>query len=201
MGPAVTAELERPGFYPAGGGLFRVEIKPAPRLLPLDLMERAPVRAIRVRVIVANLPPSTAQREINVVRRALSLAPDAAAVEEIRGAPGPGNAVLIEIAMEHHTEVFTGFGAPGVRAEAVAHYTAKQARAYLATGAPVGRYLADQLLLPLALAGGGRFRTGPLSRHTTTNLEVIRDFLKVNISVVEASDRTCTIIVGRQIGG
>jgi len=196
MGPAVTAELERPGFYPAGGGRFRVEIKPAPRLLPFELMKSAPVRAIRVRAIVANLPRSIAQREINVVRRALSLGPDNAAAEEIRGAPGPGNAVLIEIEMEHHTEVFTGFGAPGVRAEAVADDAAKQARDYIASGAPVGRYLADQLLVPFALAGGGRFRTGPPSRHTATNIEVIRDFLKVNIGAVEEPGGTWTITVG-----
>jgi RNA 3'-terminal phosphate cyclase (ATP) len=196
MGPAITAELERPGFYPAGGGLFRVEIKPAPRLLPFELMERTPVRVIRVRAIVANLPRSIAQREINVVRRALSLGPDNAAVEEIRGAPGPGNAIMIEIEMEHHTEVFTGFGAPGVRAEAVADDAAKAARAYIASGAPVGHYLADQLLVPFALAGGGRFRTGPLSRHAATNIEVIRDFLKVNIGAMEEPGGTWTITVG-----
>lgn len=196
MGPAVTAELERPGFYPAGGGLFRVEIKPAPRLQPFELMERTPVRAIRVRAIVANLPRSIAQREINVVRRALSLGPDNAAVEEIRGAPGPGNAIMIEIEMEHHTEVFTGFGAPSVRAEAVADDAAKAARAYIASGAPVGHYLADQLLVPFALAGGGRFRTGPLSRHTATNIEVIRDFLKVSIGAKEEPGGTWTITVG-----
>ena len=196
MGPAVSAELERPGFYPAGGGLFRVEIKPAPRLLPFELMERTPVRAIRVRAIVANLPRSIAQREINVVRRGLSLVADDAEVQEIRGAPGPGNAVLIEIEMEHHTEVFTGFGALGIRAEAVADDAVKQARTYIASGAPVSRYLADQLLVPLALAGTGRFRTGPLSRHTTTNIEVIRDFLNVNIGVEEEPGQTWTIIVG-----
>src|SRR5271155_4425134 len=104
MGPAVTAELERPGFYPAGGGMFRVAINPAPRLAPVELMERASPRAVRVRAIVANLPRSIAQREIKVVQRALSVAPDATAIEEIRGASGPGNAVVIEIEMEHHTE-------------------------------------------------------------------------------------------------
>jgi RNA 3'-terminal phosphate cyclase (ATP) len=32
MGPTITATLERPGFYPAGGGKFMVTIKPARRL-------------------------------------------------------------------------------------------------------------------------------------------------------------------------
>ena len=32
MGPRVTAELERPGFYPAGGGEMRLTIEPCARL-------------------------------------------------------------------------------------------------------------------------------------------------------------------------
>ena len=41
----------------------------------------------------------------------------------------------------------------------------------------MGAYTADQLLVPMALAGGGSFLTGPLSLHTTTNIEVMRRFL------------------------
>jgi RNA 3'-terminal phosphate cyclase (ATP) len=60
---------------------------------------------------------------------------------------------------------------------------------------PVGRNLAEQLLIPMALAGAGRFRTGPLSRHTTTNLEVIRQFLDLAIDLVEEPKRVWTIAV------
>lgn len=196
MGPEVTAQLERPGFFPAGGGRFRVAIKPAARLLPLDLVEPTAVRAIRVRAIVANLPRSIAQREINVVRQAFSLPAEDTEIQEIQGAPGPGNAVMVEVEMAHHTEVFTGFGARGLRAEKVAQDAANQARAYLASGVPVSHHLADQMLVPLALAGSGRFRTGPPSLHTTTNIEVIREFLKLDISAVEEPDRVWTITVG-----
>ncbi len=59
---------------------------------------------------------------------------------------------MIEIASEHVTEVFTGFGELGVRAEAVARSAVDEARAYLAANVPVGQHLADQLLVPLALS-------------------------------------------------
>jgi RNA 3'-terminal phosphate cyclase (ATP) len=199
MGPAVKAELQRPGFYPAGGGRFTVEIIPATtRLLPLELKQRGAIRGIRARAIVANLPRSIAEREMYLVRRLLSLLSEDAVVEEIRGGPGPGNAVMIEIETEHHMEVFTGFGELGVRAEAVADSAVKQARAYIASGLPVGRYLADQLLAPMSIAGAGRFRTGPLSRHTTTNVEVIRNFLDLNIDLTQEPARTWTITVSRR---
>jgi len=197
IGPTVTAELERPGFYPAGGGRFSVNITPVARLLPLELLERGAIRSIKARAVVANLPRSIAEREVRLAGRLLSLPDDSLIVEEIRGALGPGNAVAIEIETEHHTEVFTGFGEVNLRAEGVATKVAQEARAYIASGVPIGRYLADQLLIPMALAGTGRFRTGPLSRHTTTNLEVIRQFLDVNIDLVEEPKRIWTIVAGR----
>jgi RNA 3'-terminal phosphate cyclase (ATP) len=194
MGPTVTAELERPGFYPAGGGLFSVSIVPAPRLLPLEMLERGAIRSINARAVVANLPRSIAEREVKLIGRLLSLSEGSLTVEGARDAQGPGNAVAVEIETERHTEVFTGFGEMAVRAEAVATKVAQEARAYIASGVPVGRYLADQLLVPIALAGAGRFRTGALSRHTTTNLEVIRAFLDVGIELVEEPKRIWTMV-------
>jgi len=54
---------------------------------------------------------------------------------------------------------------------------------YLASGVPVWRFLADQLLLPLAAGAGGNYLTGPLSLHTRTNIEVIGMFLDVGIEL------------------
>jgi RNA 3'-terminal phosphate cyclase (ATP) len=86
---------------------------------------------------------------------------------------------------EHVTELFTGFGQRGVPAEAVAATAVDEASAYENAGAPVGPHLADQLILPLALAGGGSFVTMPVTLHTTTNIEVVRMFLNVRIVVTE----------------
>jgi RNA 3'-terminal phosphate cyclase (ATP) len=41
----------------------------------------------------------------------------------------------------------------------------------------VDEHLADQLLLPLALAGGGSFATGQVSDHLRSNALVIETFL------------------------
>jgi RNA 3'-terminal phosphate cyclase (ATP) len=46
---------------------------------------------------------------------------------------------------------------------------------------PVGVHLADQLLLPLAVAGAGTFVTMPPSRHTLTNIEVIQRLLPLTV--------------------
>jgi RNA 3'-terminal phosphate cyclase (ATP) len=90
---------------------------------------------------------------------------------------GPGNVATVTLRAAHVTETFTGFGEHGIRAEKVACLLAGEVRKYLHAGVPVGPYLADQLLIPLALAGGGELRTTEPTLHTRTNLEVIERFL------------------------
>ncbi|MEO1535975.1 MAG: RNA 3'-terminal phosphate cyclase, partial [Planctomycetota bacterium] len=93
------------------------------------------------------------------------------------------------------TEVFTGFGQRGTSAETVAKRAASDAMAYLNVGVPVWRHLADQLMLPLALAGGGGFRTGPLTDHATTNANVIESFLGVRVHTSAQEDATTQVRV------
>jgi RNA 3'-terminal phosphate cyclase (ATP) len=198
MGPTVTAELERAGFYPAGGGRFHLSVIPAAHLMPVEMTETS-IRSIRARAIVANLPRTIAERELKLIGRLLSLPADLLIVEQGQNAYGQGNVVIIEVETDHHTEVFTGFGEVRVRAEAVAAKVVEEARAYIDAGAPVSRCLADQLLVPMAIAGAGRFRTGPLSRHTTTNIEVIGKFLDLAIELIEEPERVWTVSIAQQV--
>jgi RNA 3'-terminal phosphate cyclase (ATP) len=82
--------------------------------------------------------------------------------------------------------VFTGFGAKGVSAEAVAERAAEDARVYLAASAPVDEHLADQLLLPMALGSGGLFIARTVTPHLRSNAAVIETFTgsKVTIATV-----------------
>src|SRR6266568_1207968 len=110
LGPQVTATLERPGFYPAGGGKCQITIAPTTRLTRLDLRERGEVRAIHARALVAKLPRSIAERELAVLAQQLAWRGDWLHVETVAHARSPGNVVTLAIACEHITEVFTGFG-------------------------------------------------------------------------------------------
>src|ERR1700730_12478892 len=181
MGPRVKAELERPGFYPAGGGRMNVSIEPSAELNRLGIPARGEVLARRAKAVVANLPISIAERELKLIARKMSWPREWMKAESIERSPGPGNVVTIELECEHVTEVFTGFGERSLRSEAVAEKAVQQARRYIGSEAAAGEYLADQLLVPMAMAGGGSFTTLPLSRHATTNIEVIGKFLDVTI--------------------
>jgi len=175
MGYRVEIGLDRHGFFPAGGGRYTVRIQPAADLRPLELLERGEVRARRGRILQSKLPDRIADRERDMLVLGTGWPADSVAVERVES-PGPGNAVLIEAECEALTEVFSYFGEFGVRAESIADHAVKEYRAWLASGVPVGRRLADQLLLPMALARGGSFRTMPLSSHATTNMDSLRAF-------------------------
>jgi len=195
MGPRCTATLERPGFYPAGGGKIAVAIEPAPAFGALALTERGEIRSRRATAVVALLARNIAERELKAVRDQLGWDPSTCRIESVDGAVGPGNVVSVEVESEHVTELFTGFGERGVSAERVGAGVADEAREYLASEVPVGRHLADQLLLPMALGGGGRFRTLKPSSHTRTHVELLRSFLGTEIQVREVAESAWEIEV------
>lgn len=183
MGPAVSASIERPGFYPKGGGRCTIDIQPTSSLSELRLTERGALQSVHLRAIVANLPRHIAEREIATVRDALSLNVDETRIET-PASLSAGNALLLELHFENVTTVVSSIGKKGVPAEEVALNLVEEAHTYVTADAPVGPYLADQLLLPLALAGG-TIRTTTLTPHTHTNAAVIERVIGDRFSITE----------------
>jgi RNA 3'-terminal phosphate cyclase (ATP) len=194
MGPKVKVALHRYGFYPAGGGRFTVEIAPSPELQPLTLDERGEIVGRRVIAVIANLPYHIARREMDTAGRLLEWEPECLFCEDTKNSVSPGNLVMVEVTSNLLTEIFTAFGSRGVTAEEVARDAAKQARAYLASSAAVDEHLADQLLLPLALAGSGSFTARNLNLHAQTNMDVIRRFLPVRFEIQEGRGFTRVVV-------
>lgn len=184
MGAKVQLQLERHGFYPQGGGILLVSIKPAHHLKPTAILNRGPIKCIQATAIVAGLPRHIGEREITTLAALLNLNPENCRIQELQGC-GVGNVVTANIHCKQITEVFTGFGQRGIRAEKIAQNLAQEVESYLSAEVPVGPYLADQLLLPMALAGGGQFLTLPPTRHTLTNIQVIEAFLPLRFEVSE----------------
>ena len=198
LGPRVGRTLERHGFYPAGGGRVVVRIEPVRQFARWDALDRGEITGRRVRVLIANLPTHIARREVAVMLRDLNWPPESASVEE-PPANGPGNAAMIEIRSEHACELCTNFGETGLAAEAVAGRAVDEARRYLASGVPVGRHLADQLLPLLALGPGGSFRTLALTQHAMTNAGIVKLFTGATIDVtVEGRDVVRVDVKGRE---
>ena len=193
MGAEAAAKLDRRGFHPSGGGRFALTVRPGP-LAPIELTTRGEPGSLTATAIVADLDPDIAARELAALGSRLGWPSSRLKVEEDPAGTGPGNVLIATLVFAQVTEVVTGFGQLGVSAEAVANTTAQAIRRYLKRDVAVGPFLADQLLLPLAMAGGGRFTTLPPSAHALTNRALIERFLPVKIDMGE-TDSVCTVTI------
>jgi RNA 3'-terminal phosphate cyclase (ATP) len=194
MGASVEIEVPRSGFYPAGGGMVVASIAPCAALQPIDLLSRGKRVDGYAESIVAGVPINVAKRELECIGAGMGWAEPQLRVCSLPAEQGPGNALLITLDHEHVTEVFAAFGEKMVRAETVAMTALQEARRYIASNAAVGEHLADQIMLPLALAGGGSFSLERVSQHALTNAEIIARFLPVSIAF-EDRDRCSVCIV------
>ncbi len=194
-GTLVDLELVRAGFYPAGGGICRVTIEPDKSpLRPVEILDRGKLLGQYAVAIIAKLPRSIGDREINTASRILGWPQNSRSIHEV-DSTGPGNLIFLHSEYENVSEVVTGFGKVNVPAEFVAKKAAREMKSYLMSSAPVGTYLADQLLLPLAIKGGGVFRCTSTSLHTLTNIHTIKSFLEKEICAEPQADGTVLITI------
>jgi len=175
---------------PRGGGRIGVFIEPCPQLNSIELNARGTMRAKSAEAILAGLPLHMAERELKVIGKELAWEEACLNVRHEPGAYGPGDVLLVTLAYENVTEVFAGFGERGRPAEAVAKEPVTEVKRYLKSKAVVGEHLADQLLLPLALAGCGSVITLTPSSHTRTNMAVIENLCRSGL-IVAKSSRIC----------
>ncbi len=186
MGVRAQVELVRWGFYPTGGGEIHVRIVgQTESLRPVRLTGRGELRKVWGTAAVMNLPAHIPQRMANRARNVLAKAGLDAQVEprHLRGTgPGAGIFLFAEYAPtsggESAVAGFTAYGRKGLPAERVAEAACRELLAYHRSGAASDQYLADQLVLPAALAqAGSQVHVCQVSQHLLTNIWVVRQFL------------------------
>jgi RNA 3'-terminal phosphate cyclase (ATP) len=178
--------LLRYGFFPAGGGkiIFEIQSRQPNLSETIDLCQPIVEPKIYAIIYTAKLPGRVAQRQRELLNKS---GLEITSIEhiEVDDSAGPGNCVVIRVAGNNRTVVFTGFGARGKPSEKVIAEAVQEASAYLGSGAGIDHYLADQLPIYMAMQKTGRFITNELSNHLTTNIEVIKKFLPVNFVVTK----------------
>jgi len=192
LGPAIKAALDYPGFSSAGE--FHIEITPVKKLPNLELTERGKILEQKGTILLAQLPEHIAEREKNTLLQKTGWPEESIRIEEVKNSTGAGNVVMLETNSENVTELFTGFGEIGVKAEKVARRASDQYRNYLSADVPVGPHLADQLMLPLGIAawqgsGTSLFRTHHLTQHSQTHIGILQQFLEIEIQTENVNDR------------
>ncbi|GAB6040828.1 RNA 3'-terminal phosphate cyclase [Endothiovibrio diazotrophicus] len=190
MGVETTFRLERAGFYPRGNGAIELTVEPAERLLPLHLTRSGALLGVRGLSAVADLPREIAERQARRADHLLhGITPESAVEVAELPAGSPGTLLILLAEFEYSRACFFALGERGKRAEQVADEAVDALREFLATDAAIDPWLADQLLLPLALADGeSQLRTPAVTGHLRTNLEVIEAFLPDTVTLEGADD-------------
>lgn len=186
MGVRAEMKLSKWGFYPVGGGTIRVAIAGRREALePISLTERGDVERVWGIAAVTNLPSHIPQRMANRARNVLAERGLEAQVEprRLRG-DGPGAGIFLFVRYEHVVAGFTSYGRKGLPAEHVAEAACEHLLTHHQTGIAVDPHLADQLVLPMALAEGeSRLVTSEVTQHLLTNTWVVQQFLDCTLSV------------------
>lgn len=188
MGITCTLKLERWGWYPHGGGVIHAEVHgigPHGRLQGLTLMKRGDLVRLTGFSAVSNLPRHILERQAEQAESLLRQAGYAPRIERLTPrASGPGTAVYLLAEYEHTKAGFVAYGRRGKPAEAVAQEAVDAFLTYHRTEAALDPHLADQLILPMALAEGpSAFTTSEITKHLLTNIWVVQHFTDTRFEI------------------
>jgi len=180
VGLHVVARTERAGYYPRGGGELSLAVRHSLHpVMPLDAVVRGALRGVRAALTVSRLPEKTARAcrdSADALLKESGLFADWSSERLPASSPG----IALEIFADFGV-ISVGFAALGDRgkpAGRLAEGAAGALNSFLGSGAAVDMHLADQLVVPLALAPGiSRISTERVTGHLLTVAEVTRLFL------------------------
>ncbi len=189
MGAEMTLSIESYGWMPEGGGALTVEIAGGARLQGVDMRQRGPLERIFGAAVGCNLPAHIPQR---IANRAINLLASLDALVDIRplrvSGISTGAGIFLAAEYANGRGGCGALGRKGMPSEAVAQKAVTELLAFDRSGATVDEHLADQIVLPLALAEGPSWYTTPaITSHLATNIAVVRAFLDRPLSVDEAT--------------
>jgi len=202
MGLEARTEIDKWGWYPIGGGQITASINGCAEssLCGLNLVEPGKLKRLWGVSATSNLPAHIGQRQKKRAEgylRKRGFDPQI----EIIDAPSPGRGTVVFLVAEYEHAV-AGFSSPGRRgkpAEKVAEEACREFIAHHQSGACLDKHLADQLILPLALAPGpSAFTTCEITQHLLTNVWVVEQFLDIVFEIEGEEGQTGRVQVSGQ---
>lgn len=185
MGVTARLRVDRWGFYPQGGGRVVVEVEGGADLQAVSLLFRGGSTDLCGVSAVANLPRKIAERQRDRVLQRLQGEGRTAEIELIEtDAPGAGSFLSLVAETAGIPAGFSALGERGKPAQRVADEAVDALFDFLKAEAACDPHLADQLILPMALAPGtSRLTTSRVTRHLLSTVQLAQQLLGCPVQV------------------
>lgn len=194
--------IVREGFYPRGGGIVEVSIKPVRALRAIRLTDQGSVEVIRGISICGRLPPHVAKRQARAAEGVLRKAGyddldiRAEHLDRERAPLSPGSLIVLWAETSSGCLIEAdGLGERGKPAEAVGSEAARRLVNQLETGAAVDLHTADNLIVWASLADGTtQLSVSRLTLHTLTAIELAKTIVGAELQVEGRLNERATIV-------
>lgn len=202
IGIDCALNVVRRGYYPKGGGVVKIHVKPSSSLKAIDMVSREapPPSAVSV---CSKLPKSVAERQARSASDyLLGQGVNLSGVEiDVEDAISPGSSILIyAVGVDGPFIGADSIGERGKPAESVGEDAARLFLKEYSSGAPVDMHLGDMLVTPLFIADGeSKFRVSSVTQHTLTNLHVASSLTGRTYRLEEKPDRTTMVTIGGKL--
>lgn len=180
FGAACSGQLNAWGWYPVGQGEIQATIQPCAGLSGLSLTPPS-LDVVAGVAVASNLPSHIPQRLKGRADNLLAEMGLRSAIQPLRtGGAGAGAGLFLWISQAG----FTSLGRRGLPSDQVAEVAVAQLRAFVDNHASVDPHLADQLLLPAALARGvTTYSTPEITEHCLTQARLLQQWLPTEIAI------------------
>ena len=195
LGYELDLELNAAGFGPQGGGEATLQLHGARLEKGLDCRSRGTLREVRVLSTVSGVPLEVARRQSETAVQRLKERGIPAEAENIP-VPAPrsrGSMCLVVALFEWARAGFVALGGEGADPEAVGARAAEACVEFVRSRAAFDLVLAEQLVLPMAVAASGlasgahpvcRFSTSRLSDALLVEAATTGRFLEVEVALL-----------------
>lgn len=198
MGYDAEMQTTRAGFYPRGGGEVVMKISPSHTQHTIRIKDRGSLLRIKGISVVSNLDTNIAKRQQMEAQKQFSVQniPHEIALFEMP-AIGKGTLLLLIGEFEHSQCCYFSLGEIGKRAETVAEEACNKLNNFLKTKGMFDEYLADQLIVPLALVKEEKttFTTPIITQHLLTNIEITKKFIPIDVAITGRINEEGTITI------
>jgi RNA 3'-terminal phosphate cyclase (ATP) len=199
IGLKFSVDVLKRGYYPNGGGIVQSTINPCRRP---DTIEFLASRHIEPKIIsvCSQLPVHVAKRQVSSALVALEKKDIRCSnyTASIESANSPGSSILVYCASDQGMYVGgDSIGELGKRAESVGLEAAERFFESILAQATIDPFLADMLIVPLALSKGrSRYRIARVTSHLLTNLRVVSDIIGCKYNIHNHGENNIVMIEG-----